>query len=391
MPGRTQCSDVDGARLPEFDDVLGARTPRRSFTAHAAAGRHPARRQHGGRSCSSSRHLAAYRFVQVRGAYNRLAQIRQIDAARVSSRSRRAITHRRGRGGAPARHSATIVMPADAPRVKCATHWPWRRGRRYDRLAKSRVDRGAARRAAGGISCRRSTTRTSSLGRALWDSEIVEQATAAGPHSMTSWSAPAVAAGRWHGARVRARSPATRIWSVEPAGHDDHRRSLASGPARIERTRHALDLHALLAPRAGPAHVRDQPATARGRPRRLGRRGARCDRLWRCARLKMVVEPRWRRRARCTDGGPDRSARAGRSQSSCRAATSTTRCCAKSFLTPCGRRAALLECPDGRTAFLADALPSARCCGDHVGRHVMQRKRHDRRHAVARVVSSSQR
>jgi len=88
-------SDVDGARLPEFDDVLGAsqrlaghsrRTPLLADT--------PLDASTGGRillKLETLQHTGSFKF---RGAYNRLAQIRQIDAARVSSRSRRAITHR---------------------------------------------------------------------------------------------------------------------------------------------------------------------------------------------------------------------------------------------------------------------------------------------------------
>ena len=50
---------------------------------------------------------------------------------------------------------------------------------------------------------------------------------------------------------IRALSPATRVWSAEPEGHDDHRRSLASGrrESNAPGTRSICD--ALLAPEPG--------------------------------------------------------------------------------------------------------------------------------------------
>jgi len=50
---------------------------------------------------------------------------------------------------------------------------------------------------------------------------------------------------------IRALSPTTRVWSAEPAGHDDHRRSLASGrrESNAPGTRSFCD--ALLAPQPG--------------------------------------------------------------------------------------------------------------------------------------------
>jgi len=50
---------------------------------------------------------------------------------------------------------------------------------------------------------------------------------------------------------IRALSPSTRVWSAEPEGHDDHRRSLASGrrESNAPGTRSFCD--ALLAPEPG--------------------------------------------------------------------------------------------------------------------------------------------
>jgi threonine dehydratase len=82
--------------------------------------------------------------------------------------------------------------------------------------------------------------------------EIVEQATAAGAtldDVVVCTSGGGLVAGT--ALAVRALSPVTRVWSAEPAGHDDHRRSLAAGrrESNAPGTRSICD--ALLAPEPG--------------------------------------------------------------------------------------------------------------------------------------------
>ena len=88
-------ADVDGARLPAFDDVLAAamRLAGHSRRTPLLAGT-PLDDSTGGRillKLETLQHTGSFKF---RGAYNRLAQIPAIGAARASSRSPRAITPR---------------------------------------------------------------------------------------------------------------------------------------------------------------------------------------------------------------------------------------------------------------------------------------------------------
>ncbi|MCM2312397.1 MAG: pyridoxal-phosphate dependent enzyme, partial [Steroidobacteraceae bacterium] len=149
---------------------------------------------------------------------------------------------------------ATIVMPTDAPRVKLQnTLALGAQVITYDRLRESREE----------IAARLATERGAVLvpsfddpdiiaGQGTVGLEIAEQAAALGAtldDVIVCTSGGGLVAGT--ALAVRALSPATRVWSAEPAGHDDHRRSLAAGrrEANEPGTRSICD--ALLAPEPG--------------------------------------------------------------------------------------------------------------------------------------------
>jgi threonine dehydratase len=145
-------------------------------------------------------------------------------------------------------------MPADAPRVKMRNTLDL--GAEvitYDRLRESReqiATRLAAER--GAVLVPSFDDPDVIAGQGTVGLEIADQAARLGlaiDDVVVCTSGGGLVAGS--ALAIRALSPATRIWTAEPEGHDDHRRSLASG--RIETnapgTRSICD--ALLAPAPG--------------------------------------------------------------------------------------------------------------------------------------------
>ena len=72
---------------------------------------------------------------------------------------------------------------------------------------------------------------------------------------------------------VKARAPAARVYTAEPAGFDDHARSFRSGRREVEPGGNRNDLRRADGANAGRAHLRHQPFAGRG-----GGRGNRCAR-----------------------------------------------------------------------------------------------------------------
>jgi threonine dehydratase len=149
---------------------------------------------------------------------------------------------------------ATIVMPADAPRVKLQnTIALGAEVITYDRLRESR-EALAARLAAerGAVLVPSFDDPEIIAGQGTVGLEIAEQAAALGVRLddvIVCTSGGGLVAGT--ALAIRALSPATRVWTAEPEGHDDHRRSLASGRRETNApgTRSICD--ALLAPEPG--------------------------------------------------------------------------------------------------------------------------------------------
>lgn len=246
----------DATRVPDFDDVrdAAARLAGHARRTPLLAGT-PLDAITGGRillKLETLQHMGSFKF---RGACNRLAQLdpgqRRAGVVAFSSGN-----HAQGVAcaarllGVP----ATIVMPADAPRVKMQnTLALGAEVITYDRLSESR-EQIAARLAAerGAVLVPSFDDPDIIAGQGTVGLEIAEQAAELGlalDDLVVCTSGGGLVAGT--ALAIHALSPGTRVWSAEPEGHDDHRRSLASG--RRERnapgTRSICD--ALLAPEPG--------------------------------------------------------------------------------------------------------------------------------------------
>jgi threonine dehydratase len=152
---------------------------------------------------------------------------------------------------------ATIVMPADAPVAKLeGTRAHGARLRLYDRRTESREDIAAGIAAAtGAVLVRPYDDLDVIRGQGTCGLEIAEQAAAEGVVLDELW-VPASGGGlvAGIGVAIAARSPATRLFTVEPAGFDDHRASLERGersgvPTAASATTSLCD--GLLAPEPG--------------------------------------------------------------------------------------------------------------------------------------------
>jgi threonine dehydratase len=245
------------ARIPDYDDVraAAARLAGHARRTPLLAGT-PLDVLTGGRillKLETLQHTGSFKF---RGAWNRLAQLdatqRRAGVVAFSSGN-----HAQGVAAAALRLGirATIVMPADAPRVKLQnTRDLGAEIVEYDRLRESR-EQIAAR-----LAAERGATLVPSFddpdiiaGQGTAGLEIAEQATELGltlDDVLVCCSGGGLTAGI---AIALARlAPQAGVWTAEPAGHDDHRRSLQTG----QRQRNAPDApasicDALLAPTPG--------------------------------------------------------------------------------------------------------------------------------------------
>jgi len=247
---------AEGARLPAFEDVRAAaarlagrarRTPLLTAT--------PLDALCGGRialKLENLQHTGSFKF---RGAYNRLAQL---DAAQRAAGVVAFSSGNHAQGVAAAARllgiRATIVMPSDAPRIKLAnTLALGAEVISYDRERESREEI-AARLAAerGAVLVPSFDDPDIIAGQGTAGLELAEQSAESGlalDDVVVCASGGGLVAGI--ALAIRAQSPATRIWTAEPEGHDDHRRSLASGrrESNAPGTRSICD--ALLAPQPG--------------------------------------------------------------------------------------------------------------------------------------------
>jgi threonine dehydratase len=196
--------------------------------------------------------MGSFKF---RGAYNRLAQLdaaqRKVGVVAFSSGNHaQGVAHAARLLGIP----ATIVMPADAPRVKMQnTLALGAEVITYDRLRESREQIAAQLAAERGAVLVPSFDDPDIIaGQGTVGLEIAEQAVELGAELddvIVCTSGGGLVAGT--ALAIRALSPSTRVWTAEPEGHDDHRRSLATGrrESNTPGTRSICD--ALLAPEPG--------------------------------------------------------------------------------------------------------------------------------------------
>jgi threonine dehydratase len=248
---------IDAAgRLPSFEHVRAAAArlaghARRTPLLYGT----PLDERTGGRillKLETLQHTGSFKF---RGAYNRLAQL---DAAQRAAGVVAFSSGNHAQGIAAAARMlgipATIVMPADAPRVKMRNTLALGAAVvEYDRVSESR-EAIAARLASerGAVLVPSFDDPDIIAGQGTVGLEIAEQATEAGlalDDVIVCTSGGGLVAGT--ALAIRALSPSTRVWSAEPEGHDDHRRSLASGrrESNAPGTRSFCD--ALLAPEPG--------------------------------------------------------------------------------------------------------------------------------------------
>lgn len=283
-------------RIPDADDVRAAarrldgharRTPLLAST--------PLDGITGGRillKLETLQHTGSFKF---RGAWNRLSQLDESQrAAGVVAFS--SGNHAQGVAEAARRLGirATIVMPADAPRVKLqATRDMGAEVVTYDRVRESREQ----------IAAQLATERGAVLvpsfddpdviaGQGTVGLEIAEQAAELGlvlDDVVVCCSGGGLTAGI--ALALGALAPQARVWTAEPDGHDDHRRSLEAGRRqRNEPGVPASICDALLAPMPG------ELTFAINQPRLAGGLAASDDEVRRAmafaARsLKLVVEP----------------------------------------------------------------------------------------------------
>jgi threonine dehydratase len=174
--------------------------------------------------------VGAFKF---RGAYNRLAQLDEAERRRgvvafSSGNHAQGVALAAQLLGIP----AVIVMPEDAPQVKIAATLAYgAQVRRYDRLTESREAIAAA------IAAERGATVVPAFddphiiaGQGTVGLELARQAEALGAR-LDLALAPISGGGRTAGRSIalKAHSPSTEIWGVEPAGFDDVRQSLEAG------------------------------------------------------------------------------------------------------------------------------------------------------------------
>lgn len=249
-------STADPAALPGFAEVEAAarrlsgtavETPLLNFPALDAAV--------GGTVLIKPETLQRTGSFKFRGAYNKISQLsrpaRQAGVVAFSSGNHaQGVAHAAQLCGVP----ATIVMPADAPRIKVDnTRGYGADVRLYDRYFEDREAVAAEIVAETGATLVRPYDDPDVIaGQGTCGLEISRQAQARGlalDAVLICCGGGGLAAGS--SLALRAETPGTEIFVVEPAGFDDHARSLASGTRQGNEPGVRSFCDALLAPRPG--------------------------------------------------------------------------------------------------------------------------------------------
>ncbi|MET0606419.1 MAG: threonine/serine dehydratase [Beijerinckiaceae bacterium] len=175
-------------------------------------------------------HIGAFKF---RGAFNRLVQIPKADRAKgvvawSSGNHAQGVALAAKLLGMP----ATIIMPKDTPAMKLAnTRALGATVRTYDRYIENREAIGAQiAHESGAIIVPPFDDRDIIAGQGTVGLEIAEDAAAQGliiDDVIVCCGGGGLIAGT--ATAIKALSPKTRVWSAEPATHDDTRRSLEAG------------------------------------------------------------------------------------------------------------------------------------------------------------------
>jgi threonine dehydratase len=242
--------------LPTFDDVLDAATRLEGWAAKTPLLRHDALdAATGGRAFVKAECLQRTGSFKFRGAYNRISRLTPDEVTRgvVAFSSG---NHAQGVAAAAGlmRTPAVIVMPSDAPAAKIAgTKALGGEVVLYDRWTQSR-EAIAARLGAerGAVVVPAFEDFHVMAGQGTVGLEAAHQLAALGERAdlvLAPTSGGGLIAGI--GLAFKALSPGTRLMAVEPAGYDDHARSLAAGHPVAVKPGAASLCDALMAPAPG--------------------------------------------------------------------------------------------------------------------------------------------
>ena len=242
-------------QLPTPDDVLAARSRLAGRVVRTPMLRHPLLDQlTGGTVLLKAEPLQRTGSFKLRGATNAVLQLAEAE------RARGVVTHSSGNHGqalacaaASVGAKATVVMPADAPRIKAESTARW--GASIVTYDRAREDREAI---SGGIAVRTGAALIPPFdhphviaGQGTAALELAEDAGAAGLR-MDALLVCTGGGGLIAGSALAmdALSPGTQVFAVEPEGWDDTGRSLRAGE-RQRAPGGSLLCDALLAPMPG--------------------------------------------------------------------------------------------------------------------------------------------
>ncbi|HEV2674613.1 MAG TPA: threonine/serine dehydratase [Aliidongia sp.] len=230
----TSSTDADPGDLPTFAHVLAAADRLKGHAVLTPLLESSAiNKRLGFRLLVKAEPLQRTGSFKFRGAFNRLVQLDE------AARKRGVVAFSSGnhaQGVAAAAEMlgmpATIVMPADAPAIKLAnTRGYGATVVTYDRHTEDREAITARiAEAQGATIVRPYDEREIMAGQGTAGLEIIEQAAARGI-TIDAMAANSSGGGLIAGCALAfaARSPATRLYCAEPAGFDDHARSLVAG------------------------------------------------------------------------------------------------------------------------------------------------------------------
>jgi threonine dehydratase len=249
-------SGIASGMLPTYADVEDAAARLAGVALHTPLLRNPALDAHSGRSVflkpEMLQRAGSFKF---RGAYNRLACLsdseRRAGVVAFSSGN-----HAQGVAAAAALLGirARIVMPADAPRIKLEnTRALGGEVITYDRYTESReaLARELAERE-GAVLVPSYDDPHIIAGQGTLGRELLQDVQADGEGLdalLICCGGGGLTAGC--GLAARALSPATALYCVEPAGYDDHARSLRTGQRELADTSLPSICDALLSPQPG--------------------------------------------------------------------------------------------------------------------------------------------
>lgn len=222
------------AALPTIDDIRAAAQRLKGLAVRTPLLESPAlNAQVGGRVLLKAETLQRTGSFKFRGAYNRISQIPETArAGGVVAYS--SGNHAQGVAAAAALLGlpAVIVMPSDAPAIKVAnTRGYGAEVVFYDRFGESREEIGAAIAASRGATLVRPYDDAGVIaGQGTCGLEVVEQAAGEGL-ALDTMLVCCGGGGLTAGCALafEALSPATAVYTVEPADYDDTRRSLEVG------------------------------------------------------------------------------------------------------------------------------------------------------------------